>query len=77
MKAKMLLTVIVLDLLFGQILLSPPKTYAQHIKNLAVPDSIHTQILVLKDGSRLIGRIVEIGESEIQFETSLACFQQL
>ena len=44
---------------------------AQHIKNLAVPDSIHTQILVLKDGSRLIGRIVEIGESEIQFETSL------
>ena len=71
MKTKMLLSVIVLDLLFGQILLSPPKTYAQHIRNLTIPDSIHTQILVLKDGSKLIGRIVEIGESEIQFEMSL------
>ncbi len=71
MKTKMLLSVIVLDLLFGQILLSPPKTYAQHIRNLTIPDSIHIQILVLKDGSKLIGRIVEIGESEIQFEMSL------
>lgn len=71
MKTKMLLSVIVLDLLFGQILLSPPKTYAQHIRNLTIPDSIHTQILMLKDGSKLIGRIVEIGESEIQFEMSL------
>ncbi len=71
MKTKMFLSVIVLDLLFGQILLFPSEIYAQHIKNLTIPDSIHTQILMLKDGSKLIGRIVEIGESEIQFEMSL------
>lgn len=39
------------------------------IPNLSIPDSIHMQILITKDGSANIGRIVEIKENEIQFET--------
>ena len=41
----------------------------QDIKTkLAIPDSNQIQILKTKDGSQLIGRIVEIRETEIQFE---------
>ncbi|TES92858.1 MAG: hypothetical protein E3J87_03895, partial [Candidatus Cloacimonadota bacterium] len=38
---------------------------------LRIPDSSYIQILTTQDGSTLIGRIVEIGESEIQFESNL------
>lgn len=38
---------------------------------LKIPDSAHVQILTTRHGSTLIGRIVEIGELEIQFETDL------
>lgn len=36
---------------------------------LVISDSNQVQILKTKDGSQLIGRIVEIRETEIQFET--------
>lgn len=36
-----------------------------------IPDSNHVQILTTHDGSTIIGRIVLIGESDIQFETEL------
>lgn len=39
--------------------------------NLRIPDSSHVQILTTTDGSTNIGRIVEVGEDEIQFETEL------
>lgn len=40
-------------------------------KSLKIPDSNHVQILTLKDGSSFIGRIVEIGESEIKFKSDV------
>ena len=44
----------------------------QDIKTkLAIPDSNQVQILKTRDGSQLIGRIIEIRETEIQFETQL------
>lgn len=36
---------------------------------LAIPDSNQVQILKTRDGSQLIGRIIAIRETEIQFET--------
>ena len=77
MKLTRFCSMIVLNLFcfLGLMLLSAPKSYAQSDKfikgDLTIPDSTHTQILVLLDGSRFMGRIVETGESEIQFETSL------
>ena len=38
---------------------------------LTIPDSTTIQILKTKDGSTLIGRIIEISESDIQFETNI------
>ncbi|MCK5118562.1 MAG: hypothetical protein KAQ78_03210 [Candidatus Latescibacteria bacterium] len=38
---------------------------------LRIPDSGHVQLLTTHDGSMNIGRIIEIGESEITFETDL------
>jgi len=38
---------------------------------LKIPDSSHLQMLYTKDGSSLVGRIIEIGQSEIQFETGV------
>ena len=38
---------------------------------LRIPDSNNVQILTTKDGSKLIGRIVEIEKDEIQFESKL------
>ena len=40
-------------------------------KSLKIPDSKHVQILTLKDGSNLIGRITEIGELEIEFKSDV------
>ncbi len=36
---------------------------------LAIPDSTQIQILTVDDGSTFMGRIIEIGEEEIKFET--------
>jgi len=40
-------------------------------ESLRIPDSTHVQILITGDGSQNIGRIIEIGEDEIQFETDI------
>ena len=40
-------------------------------KSLKIPDSKHVQILTLKDGSNLIGRIIEVGEHEIEFKSDV------
>lgn len=37
--------------------------------NLEIPDSTQVQILTVEDGSSFIGRIIEIGEEELKFET--------
>ena len=39
------------------------------IPNLVIPDSTQIQILTVDDGSTFMGRIIEIGEEEIKFET--------
>jgi len=53
--------------------LSISRIYAQRNKdireNLRIPDFDNVQILITQDGSTNIGRIVEIGINEIQFET--------
>ena len=37
--------------------------------SLEIPDSVQVQIITLDDGSSFIGKIIEIGEEEIKFET--------
>jgi len=39
--------------------------------NLSIPDSSHKQLITTTDGSSNLGRIVEIRESDIKFETEL------
>ena len=39
---------------------------------LRVPDSLHTQVLELRDGSTLVGRIREVGADSVTFATSIA-----
>ncbi|UCD19240.1 MAG: hypothetical protein JSU64_07425 [candidate division WOR-3 bacterium] len=57
------------------ILLATTTIYAQQtaqIKGiLRIPDSLHTQILEMHDGSVFIGRIVEITDNEVQFESKV------
>jgi hypothetical protein len=38
---------------------------------LTIPDSSHVQILRLRDGSEIVGRVIEIGESDIVFQSGL------
>lgn len=68
-----------LIILFGfSLTIIPPYTeriYAKEktniINNLRVPDSNHIQILTTIDGAANLGRIIEIGTNEIQFQTEL------
>ncbi len=57
------------------IILTTESIYAQEqtgvVENLRIPDPDHVQMLTTEDGSTLMGRIVEIQEEEIQFETEL------
>ena len=39
------------------------------ILDMTIPDSTQTQILIIDDGLTFIGRIIEIGEKKIKFET--------
>ena len=41
------------------------------VENLRIPDPDNMQIVTTEDGSTLMGRIIEIQEDEIQFETEL------
>lgn len=40
-------------------------------RNLTIPDSAHVQMLTTLDGSTFIGRIVEITEDDVRFESDL------
>lgn len=70
MNKKTFISILVLGLVI--IFLSTGRGYAQVEKDdLRIPDPSHVQILTMRDGSTLIGRIVEIEKGEIQFETEL------
>jgi len=75
MNKKTFFSIIVLGLCLAVISFSTETMYAQENasikKSLKIPDSNHVQILTLKDGSNFIGRIVEIGESEIKFKSDV------
>lgn len=75
MNKKTFFSIFVLGLCFAIVLFSTEEMYAQENasikKSLKIPDSNHVQILTMKDGSKIIGRIVEIGESEIQFRSEV------
>ncbi|UCG92906.1 MAG: hypothetical protein JSV97_04160 [candidate division WOR-3 bacterium] len=72
--APFVLTV-VLGLFLACIFLPTGRAYAQEgtgIKGvLRIPDASHVQILTTIDGTTLMGRIVEIRQTEIQFEADV------
>jgi len=72
---KRFFLIILFSFLLTLITSSPEKIYAKEkiniINNLKIPDSNHIQILTTDDGSANLGRIVEIGTNEIQFQTEL------
>jgi len=55
-------------------LFSNPSSAQQKQKklNIAIPDSSHIQIITTTDGSSNLGRIIEIRENEVQFETEIS-----
>lgn len=69
------LLIVVLGLCLACIFLPTGRAYAQEatgIKGiLRIPDASHVQILTTIDGTTLMGRIVEIGQTEIQFEADV------
>jgi hypothetical protein len=42
---------------------------SEGVISLTIPDSTQVQILTIEDGSSFLGRIIEIGEEELKFET--------
>jgi hypothetical protein len=61
----------ILLMLFFAIFLPNSKVYSQETEikgTLRIPDSTNIQMLTTIDGTTVVGRIVEIGEDEIQFE---------
>jgi hypothetical protein len=75
MDKRSFISAIWIGVCFCIIFLSTQGIYGQENKSikddLRIADPNHVQILTTRDGSTLIGRIVEIGASEIQFETEL------
>ena len=77
MKCKMMVLMrsVLFCALITSLLLSSATLQAQetsHIKGtLRIPDSLHTQILRTSDGSTFIGRIVEIKENAVEFESEV------
>jgi len=75
MKIKNLITTVVLGLFFLLIFLSPAALLPAENKNikpvLKIPDPDYIQILHMTDGSEIIGRIVEIFETEIKFKADI------
>ena len=74
MSTTFVLTV-VLGLCLAGIFLPTGRAYAQEgisIKGtLRIPDASHVQILTTIDGTTLMGRIIEIRQTEIQFESDV------
>lgn len=75
MNKKAFFSIVVLLFCLSLIYLSPETTCGQErtrIKgSLRIPDSNNIQILTLRDGTKMLGRIVEIREIEIKFKTEL------
>lgn len=75
MIRKWLFPVIVFGICLTLTSFSPEMIYSQEKSRLKdklkIPDSHQVQILSLKDGSSFIGRIVEVGEDEVQFQSEL------
>ena len=66
MKTIYFTFIIIMLIIFTQ-LFSTEKS--KGVVSIGVPDSTQVQILTVEDGSSFIGRIIEIGEEEIKFET--------
>lgn len=75
MLRKILILLIGVIFCFVFIFYSTEKIYAQEepdIKSrLRVPDANSVQIIILTDGSKIIGRIVNIGENDIEFKSDI------
>ncbi|HCJ66036.1 MAG TPA: hypothetical protein DHV62_01590 [Elusimicrobia bacterium] len=75
MDKKRFFLIILFGFLLTIITSSPQRIYAQEktntISNLKIPDSNHIQILITIDGAANLGRIIEIGTDEIQFQTEI------
>ncbi|MCW4042924.1 MAG: hypothetical protein NWE90_04285 [Candidatus Bathyarchaeota archaeon] len=75
MTKNRFITTLILCFILALTTISSERIYAQgetsSTNNLKIPDPNYIQILTTTDGSTLIGRIIEIGETEIQFETDL------
>ncbi|MBA7671555.1 hypothetical protein ES703_79714 [subsurface metagenome] len=75
MTKNRFITTLILCFILALTTISSERIYAQgetsSTNNLKIPDPNYIQILTTADGSTLIGRIVEIRETEIQFETDL------
>lgn len=69
MKTRYFTFIIYLFIFFSQ-LSSIEKS--RDILNLEIPDSTQVQILKIDDGSLFMGRITEIGEEKIKFETRIS-----
>jgi hypothetical protein len=70
MKKLALLGIVAFSLSLGAYdTASTEKIYSS--EQIKIPDSQHIQFLSLKDGSTIIGRVIEIKENEIQFETEI------
>lgn len=75
MGKKKITGIVFLSICYSLLMFFTHPIYSQEesdIKNeLKIPDSSHVQILTTQDGSTNIGRIIEIGENEIKFETDI------
>jgi len=75
MKVKRFFSTTMLGAFLAIIHISAESIYARENRNLRdnlkIPDFTHVQILVTKDGSTLIGRIVEVKENKVRFETNI------
>ncbi len=75
MDKKRFLLIILFGFSLTIISLSSERIYAKEktniLNNLKIPDSNHIQILTTIDGAANLGRIIEIGTNEIQFQTEL------
>ena len=63
---------VILVLMVVAFLLPGLRAYAQNLsERLVVPEVDKTQMLTLDDGSTLVGRISEVGETDIKFQTEM------
>lgn len=62
---------IIAAVMFAASLALPAQQPARTGLNLAIPDSTHLQVLELRSGERLVGRIVAIRDNEIDFQAGL------